>query len=413
MKIYLVGGSIRNAFLNLPNTDKDWVVVGGTPKILLKKNYKQVGKGFPVFLHPITHEEYALARKERKSGYGHSDFNLNYSPNVTLEEDLMRRDLTINAIAQDLNGNFIDPYNGFKDLKNCVLKHISSSFKDDPLRVLRVARFAAYLSHLGFYIDKSTMKLMKSIVLSKEILFLTKDRIWKETEKALKTHSPHVFFKVLNECLALSILFPEIHNLLYNNKITSIMYSDVFFFKKNNALLALAKISKINKKIEIRLSCMFLMISFNLNENLKKNIENSKQQNFFFLVKHFCKRLNIPKKIKVLIFLTIKYNYFLLYVKQQSERSILKFLNNIDAWRKPKRIEKLKKIINTFATIFYKKKFFSHLPGKYLKEIYSITKSPPIKTILNTGVKGRKIKNSINKWRIQQLIKWKFINTIT
>ncbi|QTM69410.1 tRNA CCA-pyrophosphorylase, partial [Buchnera aphidicola (Hormaphis cornu)] len=218
MKIYLVGGAIRNKLLKLPVIDKDWVVVGSTPEFLLKKKYRQVGKDFPVFLHPQTYEEYALARKERKSGKGYNGFQIDFGSNITLREDLIRRDLTINAIAQDCYGKYIDPFNGLNDIKLRVLRHISSAFSEDPLRVLRVARFSASFFHLGFIIAKKTMKLMSDIVKSKELLYLDVQRIWKETEKAMQTNHPHIFFQVLNCCNALSILFPEIIKLVLIHK---------------------------------------------------------------------------------------------------------------------------------------------------------------------------------------------------
>jgi len=222
MKIYLVGGAVRDGLLNLPIKDRDWVVVGGTKEILLEKKFQQVGKDFPVFLHPKTHEEYALARKERKCGHGHTDFYTEFNSNVTLEEDLIRRDLTINAIAQDEHGNYIDPFQGRKDLKFRLLRHISSSFSEDPLRVLRTARFAASLMHLGFQIDKETMVLMCKMVKKNDLLHLTKNRIWNETEKAFKTSNPHVYFQVLHACKALNSIFPEI-GLLYDER-------KIFFF---------------------------------------------------------------------------------------------------------------------------------------------------------------------------------------
>ncbi|MDE5285575.1 MAG: tRNA CCA-pyrophosphorylase, partial [Buchnera aphidicola] len=173
MKIYLVGGAIRDFFLNLPIKDQDWVVVGATEKLLLEKKFQRVGKDFPVFLHPQTHEEYALARQEKKSGRGYTGFITNYSANVTLEEDLVRRDLTINAIARDAKGNYIDPFHGIQDIECRLLRHVSDAFVEDPLRVLRTARFAASLAHLGFQIARETMILMCTIVKKKELFYLT------------------------------------------------------------------------------------------------------------------------------------------------------------------------------------------------------------------------------------------------
>ena len=208
MKVYLVGGAVRDSLLKIPFYEKDWVVVGATKEELIEKGYKQVGKEFPVFLHPETREEYALARKERKTGTGHKAFSFEFDKNVSLVEDLERRDITINAIAKDNEGNFIDPFKGQEDLKNKIIRRVSDAFKEDPLRVLRVARFAAKLDGYGFKVDEDTMIETQKIVASGELTTLSKERIWMETYKALKTDNPEVYFKLLEECGALSQICP-------------------------------------------------------------------------------------------------------------------------------------------------------------------------------------------------------------
>jgi tRNA nucleotidyltransferase (CCA-adding enzyme) len=210
MKIYLVGGAVRDQLLNLPVKERDWVVVGATTTELLNLGYRQVGKDFPVFLHPETHEEYALARLERKVGKGYTGFSFDASPNVTLEEDLKRRDITINAIAQTLTGDLIDPYHGQADLKNKILRHVSAAFVEDPVRILRIARFAARFAALNFQVAPETLELMKSMVQSGEIDALVAERVWKELERALSEKNPEKFFAVLQDCGALSVLFPTL-----------------------------------------------------------------------------------------------------------------------------------------------------------------------------------------------------------
>ena len=208
MKVFLVGGAVRDSLLKMPFYEKDWVVVGATKEELIEKGYKQVGKDFPVFLHPETKEEYALARKERKTGSGHKAFSFEFDKNVSLEEDLERRDITINAIAQDNEGSFIDPFNGQEDLKNKIIRRVSDAFKEDPLRVLRVARFAAKLNGRGFKIDEDTMIEIQKITDSGELTTLSRERIWMETHKALTTDNPEVYFKLIEECGALSQICP-------------------------------------------------------------------------------------------------------------------------------------------------------------------------------------------------------------
>ena len=210
MEIYLVGGAVRDQLLNRPVKDRDWVVVGATPQQMLDLGYKQVGADFPVFLHPKTQEEYALARTERKQGHGYQGFSVAFGPEITLEEDLLRRDLTINAMAQDAKGNLVDPYNGQQDLSNRVLRHVSDAFIEDPLRVLRVARFAARYAELGFTVADETLALMRSITDSGELAHLTAERVWQETERAILENQPSTYFNVLRACGALAAVFPEI-----------------------------------------------------------------------------------------------------------------------------------------------------------------------------------------------------------
>jgi len=213
MKIYEVGGAVRDSLLGLPVSERDFVVVGSTPAEMLGLGYRQVGRDFPVFLHPETNEEYALARTERKTGSGHTAFAVNASPDVTLEDDLERRDLTINAMARDAGGGIIDPYGGRADLEQRVLRHVSAAFAEDPLRVLRVARFAARFSSLGFSVDDGTLKLMRAIAASGELESLSPERIWQETEKALAATDPRTFFETLRSCGALEHVFPELDRL--------------------------------------------------------------------------------------------------------------------------------------------------------------------------------------------------------
>lgn len=211
MQIYLVGGAVRDELLGRQVKEKDWVVVGATPEWMIEQGYQPVGKDFPVFLHPKTKEEYALARTERKSGKGYKGFICYAAPDVTLEDDLKRRDITINAIAKSQQGEIIDPYHGQEDLKNKILRHVSPAFAEDPLRVLRVARFAAYLS--DFKVHPKTLQLMQHLSESGELLTLSPERIWKELERVMLTQSPVRFFEVLEACHAMPILFPEIETL--------------------------------------------------------------------------------------------------------------------------------------------------------------------------------------------------------
>lgn len=210
MKTYLVGGAVRDALLGLPCGDRDYVVVGETPESMLAAGFQTVGKDFPVFLHPDSGEEYALARTERKSARGHRGFVVHASPEVTLEEDLVRRDFTINAIAQAPDGTLVDPYHGARDLQDRVLRHVGPAFVEDPLRVLRAARFMARFAALGFTVAPETMALMRAMVADGELAELTAERVWKELSGALRTPRPSAFLRTLRDCGALAVVLPEV-----------------------------------------------------------------------------------------------------------------------------------------------------------------------------------------------------------
>ena len=213
MKIYRVGGAVRDKLLDYPSIENDWVVVGSSPQEMLELGYQPVGQDFPVFIDTQSGEEYALARTERKSGHGYQGFAFHTAPDVSLEDDLIRRDLTINAMAEDDDGSIIDPHGGQQDLSNKILRHVSNAFTEDPLRVLRVARFAARYHHLGFSIAAETLSLMSTISASGELQHLVAERVWKETDRALCERSPDIYIQVLRDCGALAVLFPEVEKL--------------------------------------------------------------------------------------------------------------------------------------------------------------------------------------------------------
>ncbi len=210
MDIYLVGGAVRDELLGIPVKDRDWVVVGASPEQMLSRGYRQVGADFPVFLHPDSNEEYALARTERKQGHGYHGFVVHSAPDVTLEQDLQRRDLTINAMARDADGHLVDPFHGQQDLAARQLRHVAPAFAEDPLRILRTARFAARFAPLGFRVADETTSLMRQMVNDGEVDHLVPERVWQEMQRALQEQAPTVFFEVLQSCGALAVLIPEL-----------------------------------------------------------------------------------------------------------------------------------------------------------------------------------------------------------
>lgn len=251
METYLVGGAVRDKLLNYPVSERDWVVVGVTAEQMLEAGFRPVGKDFPVFLHPQTKEEYALARTERKTGRGYTGFHCFTSPDVSLEEDLRRRDLTINAIAEDADGNLIDPYGGQEDLKNKLLRHVSAAFEEDPLRILRVARFYARYHQIGFRIAGETLELMRSMVARGELRELVAERVWMEIHRALKEQQPEMFFRVLYQIGGMDYLVPEfavdksldkamrvLNNLLDKGEETTCRFAGAFMHLNESQLLA-------------------------------------------------------------------------------------------------------------------------------------------------------------------------------
>ncbi|MGL4748678.1 MAG: multifunctional CCA addition/repair protein, partial [Shewanella sp.] len=300
MKIYLVGGAVRDSLLNLPIKDKDYMVVGATPEQMQQLGYRQVGKDFPVFLHPKTQQEYALARTERKVGLGYGGFSCYASPDVTLEQDLLRRDLTINAIAKDEEGNLYDPYQGIADIKARQLRHVSAAFAEDPLRVLRVARFAARFHDLGFEIANETLALMQHMSKTEELTALTPERVWQEVDKSLGGPNPEVFFQVLRQCGALKILFPEIDALFgvpqpekWHPEIDTGLHT----------LMVLAQAALLTQEKVVRFAALVhdLGKAVSPKEDLPKH--HGHGQKGLPLIKALCERLRVPNEYRDLALL--------------------------------------------------------------------------------------------------------------
>jgi len=297
MKTFLVGGAVRDTLLNYPVKEKDWVVLGETPESMVKQGYQPVGKDFPVFLHPQTHDEYALARTERKTAPGYKGFTIHASPDISLDQDLIRRDLTINAMAMDEDGNVFDPYHGQKDLENRLFRHVSPAFCEDPVRILRLARFAARYAHLGFTIAEETLQLMKQMVSKGETDHLVAERVWAELAKALSEKSPSAFFYTLKECNALQTIFPEIDQLFgipqpekYHPEIDTGLHS----------ILSLEQACLLSDKPEVRLAALLHDLGKAATDKSKWPSHHGHEQKGLPLLEQFCQRLRAPKHFKTL-----------------------------------------------------------------------------------------------------------------
>ena len=337
MKIYLVGGAVRDQLLGLPVIEKDWVVVGATPDALLAQRYQAVGRDFPVFLHPVSKEEYALARTERKTGAGYHGFDTRFAPDVTLEQDLLRRDLTVNAIAQDPDsGELIDPYNGHADLQARTLRHVSPAFAEDPLRVLRVARFAARFASLGFTVADDTLQLMRSMSVNGELNTLTPERVWRETQLALCTAHPQVYLQVLRDCGALKIILPEIDALFgvpqpekYHPEIDTGIHT----------LMVLQQAARLSNDPITRFAAMMHDLGKGTTPPNEWPKHIAHEARGVSLVQAVCERWRVPNDYRELALLTCAQHGKLHAVFAMRPDTLLEFLEKLDALRRPQRFQ--------------------------------------------------------------------------
>ncbi|WP_173911246.1 multifunctional CCA addition/repair protein [Acinetobacter sp. Marseille-Q1618] len=336
MQVYLVGGAVRDHLLGHPYHEKDYVVVGATPEQLLAQGYQPVGKDFPVFLHPESKEEYALARTERKAGHGYHGFEFYTDPSVTLEDDLIRRDLTINAIAMDDTGKVYDPYHGVEDLNQKILRHVSHAFVEDPLRVLRVARFAARYYEYGFTVADETLKLMRELAHSGELDALTPERVWKETSRALMETRADIFFDVLRQCDALKVLFPEIDALFgipqrpeYHPEIDCGIHT----------LMSLQQACKANYCLDVRFAVLVhdLGKALTPKAELPRHIQH--EERGIVPVTEVCDRLKVPTQTKQLALAVCKEHLKCHQAFTLKAGTLWRLLQRLDVLRRPERVE--------------------------------------------------------------------------
>ncbi len=331
LRVYCVGGAVRDRLLGLPVTDHDWVVVGSTPQEMEARGFKPVGSDFPVFLHSATHEEYALARTERKTAAGYKGFNVYAAPEVTLEQDLLRRDFTINAIAQDAAGNLIDPYGGQRDLKAGILRHVSEAFAEDPVRILRGARFAA---RFGFSIAPETLQLMRCMVANGEVDALVAERVWQELARGLMEAHPSRFFLVLRECGALKKILPEVEGLFgvpqpahYHPEIDCGVH----------VMMVLDDSARHRRPLEVRFAALGhdLGKATTPEDTLPRHIGH--EQRSVDLLKKVCERLRVPADCRDLAFLVARYHSHVHKARELRPDTIVKLFDACDLWRKPER----------------------------------------------------------------------------
>lgn len=404
MKTYLVGGAVRDQLLNMPVKDRDWVVVGATPEQLLQLGYQQVGKDFPVFLHPDTHEEYALARTERKSGSGYTGFTCYAAPDVTLEDDLQRRDLTINAIAYSTEGEYVDPYHGKDDIHAKLLRHVSEAFAEDPLRVLRVARFAARFAPLGFNVAPETMSLMQTMTQSGELNALTAERVWKETEKALESKAPQVYFEILRRCGALKVLFPEI-DVLFGVPAPEKWHPEID--TGIHTMMALTIASQLTDDIAVRFGALCHDLGKGITPPEKWPHHHGHGPAGVPLVDTLCQRYRIPNNIRDLARLTARFHDHIHRIDKMRPSKIVRLLDAIDAWRKPERVSQLAMISEADARGRKGAENLIYTQGDFFRHAFVIANNVDIKPIIDSGLKGSAIRDALTKQREIAIIQWK------
>jgi len=400
MKIYLVGGAVRDKLLNCPVRERDWVVVGARPELLLEQNYKQVGKDFPVFLHPQTGEEYALARTERKSGHGYGGFSFHTEPSVTLEDDLLRRDLTINAIAEDEDGSLIDPYGGKNDINLRVLRHVSPAFVEDPLRVLRVARFAARYHHLGFTIAPETLELMKELSESGELTHLSHERVWQEIKRALEGDHPDVFFRVLFECGALAKLLPEIHALFgvpqppkHHPEIDTGIH----------CMLALQQICLLNGKSEARFATLVHDLGKGTTPEDILPSHHGHELRGVALINQLCDRLTVPNSWRELAVLVSEFHTHCHRAFELRPDTLLHTLERLDVMRRPERFEQFLLACTADVRGRTGLELTPYKQTDYLRAAQATISSIDVKPLMNQGLSGAELGDALTRLRSAKL----------
>lgn len=402
MEIYLVGGCVRDELLGLTVHDHDWVVVGATPAVMLQQGYQQVGKDFPVFLHPDTKEEYALARTERKTGLGYYGFECNTEPTVTLEQDLARRDLTINAMAKTTSGAIVDPYNGQTDLKNKILRHVSPAFAEDPVRILRVARFAARYAHLGFTIAPETMQLISQMVAAGEVDALVPERVWQEMHKALCEKNPEVFITTLRDCGALAKLFPALDRLWgvpqkaeYHPEIDTGVH----------IMLALQQSVKLSQKPEVRFAVLCHDLGKGLTPLSELPSHKGHEERGLAPIQEWCKQYRVPNEFKELAYKVAKWHLHAHKAAELRPDTILKLFKGLDVFRNPENLSDYLLACQSDATGRAGMQQKPYPAAAILRDAYTAAVAVDPQELIRQGFTGEQLGLEIDKARITAIEK--------
>ncbi len=381
---YLVGGAVRDQLLGRNIVERDYVVVGSNVKQMLTLGFQQVGKDFPVFLHPTTKEEYALARTEKKQGQGYTGFVCHASEDVTLEQDLLRRDLTVNAMALTEDGRIIDPFNGQQDLQDKILRHVSEAFVEDPLRVLRVARFAARYHYLGFTVADETMTLMEKISTDGELSTLSAERTWKEIASSLSEKNPEVFFQILEQCSALKVIWPELVKLWQQS-----CDSELFHNQAEFSLATLKQAVSLSKDINIRFACLCVAIANGKNVPVPASFTD------------ICSSLKPPKQTQQLALKAAQHHQTVLSISQQDAETILSLFDQLDSWRKPEFLTDFLLVCQAKHQSLSPAQPATFTIGDYLNKLFQHCRNVNAQPFIDQGLTGKAIKNAMQAEKLR------------
>ncbi|OUS01208.1 multifunctional CCA tRNA nucleotidyl transferase/2'3'-cyclic phosphodiesterase/2'nucleotidase/phosphatase [Gammaproteobacteria bacterium 54_18_T64] len=404
MDTYLVGGAVRDKLLGIAVKDRDWVVVGAQPQELEQLGFRTVGSDFPVFLHPDTGEEYALARTERKNGHGYGGFIFHTDASVTLEQDLSRRDLTINAIAQDSNGQLVDPYGGQQDIAERKLRHVSAAFIEDPLRVLRVARFAARFHHLGFSIAAETLALMKDITDSGELQYLSPERVWSETLKALSEGSPRTYLQVLRECGALAVLFPELEK-LFGVPQRADFHPEVD--TGIHLLMAMDQATQLSNDPRVRFAVMMHDLGKGITPEHILPRHMGHEEAGVPLVEAFCERLRVPNRFRKLAIVVTRYHLLCHKIDTLRPATVLKVLKGLDVFRQPESLHCFLLACTADARGRTGFEEVNYPSAQWLQNLANKVTTITSAEFVNAGLKGPAIGAAIDKKRLEYISDYK------
>lgn len=401
-KTYLVGGAVRDELLGLPNADRDWVVVGTTAQHLLDEGFVSVGEDFPCFLHPETKDEYALARAERKSQLDggtqkEQRYVSDFGPEVTLEQDLACRDLTINAIAKTQNGEFIDPHQGRADIENRRLRHVSGAFREDPIRILRVARFAARYSELNFTVHDRTNALMCEMVRAGDLDQLTPERVWKEVSRALESPKPSVFFHVLRECGALQVLLPEV------NQLFGVPQTEVHHPEVDTGIHVMMVVDMARRLFDdpiITWSALMHDLGKGVTPKSEWPRHIAHESQGLPLIKDVAERFKVPRDFAEMALLVSEYHLRCHRIEEAKPNTVLRLIESLDGIRRPGRMQRFVQACEADARGRLGKEEESYPQAGFLLDCLETVKSVDIMPLLEKGYQGGKLADQIRRLRL-------------